>query len=67
MKFERYFRTWKNFAIDKLIEIVSNSVGRISKLILTEKMSTLKFMIKQIAETRAEEMKIISKPVKRKF
>lgn len=68
MKFEDILGLGKILPIDKLIEIVSNSVGRISKPYFDRKdVDTKVYEIKQIAEARAEEMKIISNAVKENF
>jgi hypothetical protein len=68
MKFEDILGLGKILPIDKLIEIVSNSVGRISKPYFDRKdVDTKVYEIKQIAEARAEEMKIISNAVKKNF
>lgn len=54
----------KVLPIDKLMDIVSSSVGRISKSYFDKKDSDNKaYEIKKIAEARAEEMKIMSKAI----
>ncbi|HCQ12872.1 DUF2806 domain-containing protein [Flavobacterium sp.] len=68
MKLEDVLGIGKVLPIDKLIEIVSNSVGRISKPYFDRKdIDTKVYEIKKIAEARAEEMKIISNAVKENF
>lgn len=55
----------KILPIDKLIDILSNSVGRISKSYFDRKDSDTKaYEIKKLAEARAEEIKIMSKAIK---
>jgi uncharacterized repeat protein (TIGR03899 family) len=55
----------KILPIDKLIDVMSSSVGRISKSYFDKKDSETKaYEIKKIAEARAEEMKIMSKAIK---
>ena len=55
----------KILPIDKLIDVVSSSVGRISKPYFDKKDSDSKaYEIKKIAEARAEEMKIMSMAIK---
>jgi uncharacterized repeat protein (TIGR03899 family) len=55
----------KVLPIDKLIDIVSFSAGRISKSYFDKKDSDTKaYEIKKLAEARAEEMKIMSKAIK---
>ena len=58
----------KVLPLDKLLDIVSKSVGRISKPYFDRKdIDTKVYEIKKIAEARAEEMKIISTAVKENF
>jgi len=58
----------KVFPIDKLMDIVSNSVGKVSKPYFDRKdVDTKVYEIKKLAEARAEEMKIISNAVKENF
>lgn len=58
----------KMLPIDKLIEVVSNSVGRLSKPYFDRKdIDTKAYEIKKLAEARADEMKIISNAVKENF
>ncbi len=58
----------KILPIDKLIDIVSKSVGKISKPYFDRKdVNTRAYEIEKLAEARAKEMKIISKAVKENF
>lgn len=58
----------KILPIDKLVEVVSSVVGRLSKPYFDRKdIDTKAYEIKKLAEARAEEMKIISKAVKDNF
>lgn len=58
----------KILPIDKLIDIVANSVGKISKPYFDRKdVRTRAYEIEKIAEARAKEMKIISQAVKENF
>jgi uncharacterized repeat protein (TIGR03899 family) len=58
----------KVFPIDKLIDLVSNSVGRISKPYFDKKdINTKAYEIEKLAEARAKEMKIIANAVKENF
>jgi hypothetical protein len=58
----------KLLPIDKLIDIVSNSVGKISKPYFDRKdVDTKAYEIEKLAEARAKEMKIISTAVKENF
>jgi uncharacterized repeat protein (TIGR03899 family) len=58
----------KVFPIDKLIDIVSKSVGRISKPYFDRKdVDTKAYEIEKLAEARAKEMQIISTAVKENF
>lgn len=58
----------KVMPIDKLIDIVSNSVGKISKSYFDKKdVDTKAYEIKKLAEARAKEMKIISTAVKENY
>jgi len=54
--------------IDKLIDIVSNSVGKISKSYFDKKdVDTKIYEIEKLAEARAKEMKIIATAIKENF
>lgn len=58
----------KVLPIDKLIDIMSTSVGRLSKSYFDKKDSDTKaYEIKKLAEARAEEMKIMSKAIKENY
>ena len=58
----------KVFPIDKLIDVVSNSVGRISKPYFDKKdIDTKAYEIEKLAEARAKEVKIIANAVKDNF
>lgn len=58
----------KVLPIDKLVDIISKSVGRISKPYFDKKdVDTRAYEIKKLAEARAEEMKIIATAVKENF
>lgn len=58
----------KVLPIDKLIEIVQKSVGRVSKPYFDRKdIDTKAYEIKKLAEAHAEEMKIIANAVKENF
>lgn len=58
----------KVLPIDKLIYVVSKSIGRLSKPYFDRKdIDTKVYEIKKLAEARAEEMKIISTAVKENF
>lgn len=58
----------KVLPIDKLIDIVSNSVGKISKPFFDRKdVDTKAYEIEKLAEARAKEMKIMAKAVKENF
>jgi len=58
----------KVLPIDKLIDAMSNSVGRLSKSYFNKKDADTKaYEIKKIAEARAEEMRIMSMAVKENF
>lgn len=58
----------KILPIDKLIDIVSNSVGKISKPFFDRKdVDTRAYEIEKLAEARAKEMKIIATAVKENF
>lgn len=58
----------KILPIDKLLEVISTSVGRISKSYFDKKDSETKaYEIKKIAEARAEEMRIMSKAIKENY
>lgn len=58
----------KILPIDKLIEILSSSVGRLSKSYFDKKDADTKaYEIKKIAEAKAEELKIMSTAIKENF
>lgn len=58
----------KILPIDKLIDLVSSSVGRLSKSYFDKKDAESKaFEIRKIAEARAEEMKIMAHAIKENF
>lgn len=58
----------KIFPIDKLVDVVSKSVGRISKSYFDRKdIDSRAYEIEKLAEARAKEMKIISLAVKENF
>ncbi|MBB6005061.1 DUF2806 domain-containing protein [Arcicella rosea] len=58
----------KVLPIDKLIDIVSNSVGKISKSYFDKKdIDTRAYEIEKLAEARAKEMKIMATAVKENF
>lgn len=58
----------KVLPIDKLIDIVANSVGKISKPYFDRKnVDTQAYLIKKLAEAKAEEMKIIANAIKDNF
>ena len=58
----------KVMPIDKLIDIVSNSVGKISKSYFDKKdVDTKAYEIEKLAEARAKEMKIISAAVNENY
>ncbi|WP_269224990.1 DUF2806 domain-containing protein [Flavobacterium eburneipallidum] len=58
----------KVLPIDKLIDIVSNSVGKISKPFFDRKdVDTKAYEIEKLAEARAKEMKIMATAVKENF
>jgi uncharacterized repeat protein (TIGR03899 family) len=58
----------KILPIDKLIEIVQKSIGRLSKPYFDRKdIDTKAYEIKKLAEAHAEEMKIIANAVKENF
>lgn len=68
MKFEDVLGLGKVLPIDKLIEIISKSVGTISKPYFDRKdVDTKVYEIEKFAEARAKEMKIISTAVKENF
>lgn len=68
MKFEDVLGLGKILPIDKLIEIISKSVGTISKPYFDRKdVDTKVYEIEKFAEARAKEMKIISTAVKENF
>jgi uncharacterized repeat protein (TIGR03899 family) len=58
----------KVLPIDKLIDIVSNSVGKVSKPYFDRRdVDTKAYEIRKLAEARADEMKIIASAVKENF
>lgn len=58
----------KVLPINKLIDVISGSVGRISKSYFYKKDANAKaYEIKKLAEARAEEMKIMSEAIKDNF
>ena len=58
----------KILPIDKLIDVVSSSVGRLSKSYFDKKDAETKaYEIRKLAEARAEEMKIMSNAVRENF
>jgi hypothetical protein len=68
MQLNDFLGLGKILPIDKLIEVVSNSVGRLSKSYFDKKDAQSKaYEIKKIAEARAEEMRIMSLAVKENF
>ncbi|MCZ2478024.1 DUF2806 domain-containing protein [Aquirufa antheringensis] len=68
MKLNDVLGLGKVFPIDKLIDIVSNSVGKISKPYFDKKeVDTKAYEIEKLAEARAKEMKIIAMAVKENF
>jgi len=68
MKLNDILGLGKVFPIDKLIEIVSKSVGRVSKPYFDRKdVDTKAYEIEKLAEARAKEMKIIATAVKDNF
>lgn len=68
MKLNDILGLGKVLPIDKLIEIVSNSVGKISKPYFDRKdVDTKAYEIEKLAEARAKEMKIIATAVKENF
>jgi len=68
MKINDILGLGKVLPIDKLIDIVTNSVGRVSKPYFEKKdVDTKAYEIKKLAEARAEEMKIIATAVKENF
>ncbi|MGB5988386.1 MAG: DUF2806 domain-containing protein [Marinifilaceae bacterium] len=68
MKINDILGLGKVLPIDKLINIVTNSVGRVSKPYFDKKdVDTKAYEIKKLAEARAEEMKIIATAVKENF
>lgn len=68
MKLNDILGLGKVLPIDKLIDIVSNSVGKISKPYFDKKdVDTKAYEIEKLAEARAKEMKIIANAVKENF
>lgn len=68
MKLNDILGLGKVFPIDKLIDIVSNSVGKISKPYFDKKdVDTKAYEIEKLAEARAKEMKIIATALKENF
>jgi hypothetical protein len=68
MKLNDILGLGKILPIDKLIEIVSNSVGKISKPYFDKKDVDIKaYEIEKLAEARAKEMKILATAVKENF
>lgn len=68
MKLNDIFGLGKVLPIDKLIDIVSKSVGKISKHYFDKKdVDTKAYEIEKLAEARAKEMKIIATAVKENF
>lgn len=68
MKFNDILGFGKVLPIDKLMDILSSSVGRISKPYFDRKdVDTKAYEIKKIAQARAEEMKIIANAVNENF
>lgn len=68
MKLNDILGLGKVLPIDKLINIVSNSVGKISKPYFDKKdVDTKAYEIEKLAEARAKEMKIIATAVKENF
>lgn len=64
MAIKDLFGLGKVLPIDKLIEVISKSVGRLSKPYFDRQdIDTKVYEIKKLAEAKAEEMKIISKAV----
>lgn len=68
MKLNDILGLGKVLPIDKLIDIVSNSVGKLSKPFFDRKdIDTKAYEIEKLAEARAKEMKIIAIAVKENF
>lgn len=68
MKLNDILGLGKVLPIDKLFDIVSNSVGKISKPYFDKKdVDTKAYEIEKLAEARAKEMKIIATAVKENF
>lgn len=68
MKLNDILGLGKVLPIDKLIDIVSNSVGKISKPYFDKKdVDTKAYEIEKLAEARAKEMKIIATAVKENY
>lgn len=68
MKINDILGLGKVLPIDKLIDIVSNSVGKISKPYFDRKdVDTQAYAIKKLAEAKADEMKIMANAIKENF
>lgn len=68
MNFSDILGLGKILPIDKLIDVVSQSVGRLSKPYFDRKdVDTKVYEIEKLAKARAEEMKIISTAIKENF
>lgn len=68
MKLNDILGIGKVLPIDKLIDIVSNSVGRVSKPYFDKKdIDTQAYAIKKLAEAKADEMKIMANAIKENF
>ena len=68
MPLDDIFGFGKVLPIDKLIDILSKSVGRISKPYFDKKdVDTKAYEIEKLAEARAKEMKIIANAVNENF
>lgn len=68
MKLNDILGLGKVLPIDKLIDIVSNSVGKISKPYFDRKdVDTKAYAIKKLAEAKADEMKIMASAIKENF
>ena len=68
MKLNDILGLGKVFPLDKLVDIVSKSVGRVSKQYFDKKdIDTKAYEIRKLAEAHAEEMKIIASAVRDNF